>query len=220
MWFASLFTRSGRPRAARSKPASRQLRVEALEDRTVPTGVFANTPAILPGGPNGLGSLGGAANGHLASHTRQHGNHVTPINISGAGQLQLNLVTLSGTLAASGQATHLGSWTDAGDFQLVQTGPTTYAATVYVTFTAANSDGQHGPIGRDTLRATVVGTVDFGTGQGTLTYTFTGGTGRFAGATGTATEFAVIQNLVIDGFNATASYTFEVVDGYLTLPGN
>jgi hypothetical protein len=78
----------------------------------------------------------------------------------------------------TGTATYLGKYTEHATFQVdVRTG----SATGTATFTAANGD---------TLTASVVG-------QGTVTgpttrsivevYTITGGTGRFAGATGTLT---------------------------------
>jgi hypothetical protein len=79
---------------------------------------------------------------------------------------------------ATGTATYLGKYTEHATFQVdVRTG----SATGTATFTAANGD---------ILTASVVG-------QGTVTgpttrsivevYTITGGTGRFAGATGTLT---------------------------------
>ena len=78
----------------------------------------------------------------------------------------------------TGTATYLGKYTEHATFQVdVRTG----SATGTATFTAANGD---------TLTASVVGQ---GTSTGPTTrsivevYTITGGTGRFAGATGTLT---------------------------------
>ena len=91
---------------------------------------------------------------------------------------QLVFPILSVNREATGTATYLGKYTEHATFQVdVRTG----SATGNATFTAANGD---------TLTASVVG-------QGTVTgpttrsivevYTITGGTGRFAGATGTLT---------------------------------
>ena len=86
--------------------------------------------------------------------------------------------TLSVTRDGTGTATYLGKYTEHATFQVdVRTG----SATGTATFTAANGD---------TLTASVVGQ---GTPTGPTTrsivevYTITGGTGRFAGATGTLT---------------------------------
>jgi len=91
---------------------------------------------------------------------------------------QLAFPILSVNREGTGTATYLGKYTEHATFQVdVRFG----SATGTATFTAANGD---------TLTATVVG-------QGTVTgpttrsivevYTITGGTGRFAGATGTFT---------------------------------
>jgi hypothetical protein len=91
---------------------------------------------------------------------------------------QLVFPILSVNREGTGTATYLGKYTEHATFQVdVRTG----SATGTATFTAANGD---------TLTASVVG-------QGTVTgpttrsivevYTITGGTGRFAGATGTLT---------------------------------
>jgi hypothetical protein len=175
--------------------------LEALEDRSLPAVLLDLTPPVI--GADGPAQAAPAA--------EQHGAHVIPIKISGAGELKLDLATLTGTFTASGQATHLGNWTSEGDFELVPIGGTTFTVSASVTYTAANGD---------TLKASIFGTVDLGTGLATLTYTFNGGTdadtglpgGRFEGAAGTATETAFIQDL------ATGLYTLEV-DGSLELPG-
>ena len=97
---------------------------------------------------------------------------------SGVETDQLVFPILSVSREGTGTATYLGKYTEHATFQVdVRTG----SATGTATFTAANGD---------TLTASVVG-------QGTVTgpttrsivevYTITGGTGRFAGATGTFT---------------------------------
>ena len=91
---------------------------------------------------------------------------------------QLVFPILSVNRNATGTATYLGKYTEHATFHVdVRTG----SATGTATFTAANGD---------TLTASVVGQ---GTPTGPTTrsivevYTITGGTGRFAGATGTLT---------------------------------
>jgi hypothetical protein len=91
---------------------------------------------------------------------------------------QLVFPILSVNREGTGTATYLGKYTEHATFQVdVRTGSATGAAT----FTAANGD---------TLTASVVGQ---GTPTGPTTrsivevYTITGGTGRFADATGTLT---------------------------------
>ena len=96
---------------------------------------------------------------------------------------QLVFPILSVNREATGTATYLGKYTEHAAFQVdVRTG----SATGTATFTAANGD---------TLTASVVG-------QGTVTgpttrsivevYTITGGTGRFADATGTFTLHSTV----------------------------
>lgn len=125
-----------------------------------------------------------------------------PFKLSGDGQFQLDPQTLTGTLSASGQATHLGHWTSTGDIQLTAASATTFGITGTVTFTAANGDK---------LYASVCGALDLATGKAATTYTFTGGTGRFTGAQGSAEEAAIIVDF------AAGTYTFTL-DGYLDLP--
>ena len=91
---------------------------------------------------------------------------------------QLAFPILSVNREGTGTATYLGKYTEHATFHVdVRTG----SATGTATFTAANGD---------TLTASVVGQ---GTTTGPTTrsivevYTITGGTGRFAGATGTFT---------------------------------
>ena len=88
----------------------------------------------------------------------------------------------------SGTATYLGHWTaDVPDFVLT---PITGEAGVFmashpVTYHAANGD---------LLFAVVSGTVNFNNGQVHAMVTWTGGSGRFAGAQGTDSEEGQISN--------------------------
>jgi len=74
---------------------------------------------------------------------------------------------------ADGQATHLGKFSRE---EVLLLNPNTGTASGTIVFTAANGDQLHGTVAAQfTSPTTVVGT-----------YTFTGGTGRFANATGDA----------------------------------
>jgi polyvinyl alcohol dehydrogenase (cytochrome) len=116
-----------------------------------------------------------------------------PLHLTGAGQLVLDPITLSGTITASGQSTFLGQFTEGGTIQFVQTSPTTLSATALVTFTAANGDQ---------LCAIAVGTADLVSGTNTATFTFVGGTGRFLHASGTA-QAGFVQDFATGAFSFT-----------------
>ena len=79
----------------------------------------------------------------------------------------------------TGRALHLGTYTEEGTIQLFPTSdPTVFDASATAIYTAANGDELH---------ATFTGQLNFATGVITATVTYVGGTGRFAGATGSAT---------------------------------
>ena len=78
----------------------------------------------------------------------------------------------------SGNATHLGSYTEIGSVLFSPTGdPFVLRVDARVIYTAANGDR---------LRAVVTGQLNRMTGVITATVTYVGGTGRFANATGTS----------------------------------
>ena len=78
----------------------------------------------------------------------------------------------------SGQATHLGLYTEAGSAQFSPTDdPTVLGVDAWVVLTAANGDQ---------LRETITGELDLLTGAITATVTYAGGTGRFGNAAGAA----------------------------------
>ena len=79
----------------------------------------------------------------------------------------------------AGTATYLGAYSEAGTIQLTPTAdPAVFNANATATYTAANGDQ---------LYAVFTGQLNGVTGVITATVTYTGGTGRFAGASGTAT---------------------------------
>lgn len=78
----------------------------------------------------------------------------------------------------TGNATHLGSYREAGHVSFSPTeNPAVLAVSGSIVYTAANGHE---------LRATVVGTLDGLTGTVTATITYVGGTGRFASAAGSS----------------------------------
>jgi hypothetical protein len=78
----------------------------------------------------------------------------------------------------SGEATHLGRYTEAGSAQFSPTAdPTVLRVDAWTVLTAANGDQ---------LFETVTGELDLLTGAITATVTYVGGTGRFADASGSA----------------------------------
>ncbi len=103
-------------------------------------------------------------------------------------------------LEGGGTASHLGRFTLVADFTL---NLATAAASGSVTFTAANGDVLTGTV---TGRAVVGG----GIAAVTETVTITGGTGRFAGATGTLTAL----RRVVQATGVSAG----TVEGTITLP--
>jgi hypothetical protein len=79
----------------------------------------------------------------------------------------------------SGTATHLGSYTEVGHVTFTGTStPGVLSVNGWAHYTAANGD---------VLCASISGTVNQGTGAIQATATYTGGTGRFANASGSST---------------------------------
>jgi hypothetical protein len=114
-----------------------------------------------------------------------------PFRLNGAG------TAIDGVIQATGRATHLGLWTEAGTLNLSPdpNDPTRVLASGAATFTAANGDELNGVI--------TDGSLDLTTGIGTGVFSFAGGTGRFEDATGTA-GFTVQQNLITGAFEIAA----------------
>jgi hypothetical protein len=109
-----------------------------------------------------------------------------PFRLRGAGEVLLD-ETLAGPFTASGQATHLGRWTNQGTIQFTPIpGTPLLTATGEVTFTAANGD---------TLTADIEGILDVSAVPfvGNATFYWTGGTGRFENASGRA-DFVALND--------------------------
>ena len=83
------------------------------------------------------------------------------------------------TFVGSGEATHLGPYTEEGTAVFTETAdPAVQHVVATATYTADNGDQ---------LKADIVGELNGVNGAVTATVTFTGGTGRFSNAVGTAT---------------------------------
>jgi len=98
-----------------------------------------------------------------------------PHSFKGSGQFAANQVDF----ANIGTSTHLGKFTEPGSITSLVPGggPGVFLVTASSTLTAANGDE---------LFEEISGELNFLTGVGTATVTYTGGTGRFVGATGSA----------------------------------
>jgi hypothetical protein len=142
--------------------------LEHLEDRCTPSALlghpWAHAPA-LPGEPPALAAP-------LATGTEQH---TVPIKLSAR-------ITSDGTgvLSLTGNGSHLGRWTGQGsiDSVVIDAAAGRVAISATVTIVAANGDR---------LFVSVSVSLSLATGPGEETIIFTGGTGRFAGASGSAT---------------------------------
>ena len=106
---------------------------------------------------------------------------VRPLNGTGTGTATLNLATGAETADFSGHLSPLGAETGYDQGTLTLTGASTFTYTGTRTFVAANGDKLFSAIsGKGTFTRT--------TAKATETDTITGGTGRFAGASGTYTD--------------------------------
>jgi hypothetical protein len=107
-----------------------------------------------------------------------------------------------GAVQATGTATHLGRFAETGTLTFTPdpNDPNIVLASGTLTFTAANGDQLVGTITDVPL--------DLTTGIATGEIVFTGGTGRFADASGTV-GFVVQQNLVTGAFETVALGTLD-----------
>lgn len=105
-----------------------------------------------------------------------------PLTGAGTGTTTLNLATLAAAAEATGHISHLGAFTGHFDAVFTITGASTFTYTGTGTDVAANGDELFSTVrGSGTLTSPT-------TAESTETDTITGGTGRFAGASGMYTE--------------------------------
>ena len=123
-----------------------------------------------------------------------------PFSLNGTG-IAIPIIDGNGNVVGaeptgSGNATHLGMFTNAGhvDFTPDASNPTILHPTGGGVFTAANGDKLNFVI--------ISGALDLTTGIGTGDFEFSGGTGRFANATG-RTSGVIQQNVVTGAYQLT-----------------
>jgi hypothetical protein len=141
-----------------------------------------------------------------------------PINGTSSGTATLDLSTGAGTTDVAGQLSHLGTFTASTTYQFTATGFSPplvpYELTGSTTFVAATGDD---------LFATFTGTgttnLDTGVAQGTNLFTFTGGTGRFANASGALTE-SYTSTGTVSGTTDTGPITIPIMQGEISYGGN
>ncbi len=122
-----------------------------------------------------------------------------PLTGTGTGTTTVNLVTGAATVDSTGHLSHLGAVT--GYFNVMfapSVSGFTYTGTG--TYVAANGDKLF-------VTLTGSGTVTGTTGKSTDTDTITGGTGRFAGASGTYEETISSVVVSVTGTNQTSRFT-------------
>jgi len=104
-----------------------------------------------------------------------------PLSGTSTSTTTVNLATGSGTAVGVGQLSHLGRTSFTNDFtSFTLTGPDTFSFTLTAIIVAANGDEIY-------TTASGTGTVTPTGSESTLVSTITGGTGRFADASGTIT---------------------------------
>ena len=168
--------------------------LDIIEHRDAPSGLTISPPGwIDPGIPQFIAA-------HAVESSAAH-SHARAFHAKDSGIAVLNGPLKPGTTisaSASGHATHLGAFTlnDTSTIVAVAGG------IIQVDDGHAQLETKHGD-----LYATFSGSVDLNTGQGTVYFEWTGGTGRFANATGTT-----VWQLTL---NQDLSYT-AVADGVIS----
>jgi hypothetical protein len=147
--------------------------LDALEYREAPSGLADSPFEWLNPEPHFFIAAQGPNTVSAAPQTR-------PFHLEESGTAVINGPIAVGTTinaSASGHATHLGAFTlhDTSTIVAIE-GPVLHVV----------GDAELEAANGDLLKASYTGTVNLATGEGTLTFEWTsGGTGRFANATGT-----------------------------------
>jgi hypothetical protein len=122
-----------------------------------------------------------------------------PLAGAGTGTLTINLATGAATSEFSGRLSPLGAGTGYDNLTFTLTGPSTFTYTGTGTFVAANGDKLFSAItGKGALTRT--------TAKSTETDAITGGTGRFAGASGTYTD--TVSSVVVSATSTSQTSRF------------
>jgi hypothetical protein len=130
-----------------------------------------------------------------------------PVKGSGSSTTTLDLATGAATTQATGVISHLGRTTFTLNHTLTPTSATTFTQTGTATFVAANGDQLFATL---TGVGTTTGVAIGGTADVSTVFTITGGTGRFADASGTLTGPAHAVVVSIVGTTLTSNDTFTV----------
>jgi hypothetical protein len=116
-----------------------------------------------------------------------------PVKGKSTSTTTLDTATGTGTVAGSGQLSHIGRFTFTNDItSLTITGPDTFSFTLTAVVVAANGDEIF-------TTATGTGTLTATGAESTLVSTITGGTGRFADASGTLTSRISSETISVVG---------------------
>jgi len=123
-----------------------------------------------------------------------------PLTGTGTGTLTLNLATGAATSEFSGHLSPLGAGSGYGNLTFTLTGPSTFTYTGTGTFVAADGDKLFSAItGKGTLTTTTAA-------KSTETDTITGGTGRFARASGTYSD--TVSSVVVSATSTSQTSRF------------
>jgi hypothetical protein len=154
---------------------------------------------VLPG----LVLLAVAAFSPAAALAAAHGTDL-PLKGTSTGSLTASFATGAATSSFTGHLSHLGAITGGDVETLTATGPTTFTYTGTDALVAANGDELFSTFSGSGIFTSATTT------QSTQVNTITGGTGRFADASGT---FAITISSVIVSIGAT-SETIDNTDTY------
>lgn len=120
----------------------------------------------------------------------------------------VSLITGAGTSVTSGHMSHIGAFTGSGDQQFVLVGSNGFRFTGTETTVAANGDKLFST-------TSAMGTLGPPTST-TVVHTITGGTGRFADASGTFTTTGVSSSVSIVGSIETVTSTSTTLEGTIS----
>ena len=120
----------------------------------------------------------------------------------------VNLATGTGSVQGSGQLSHIGRFTFTNDITSFTLTGDTFSFTLTAVIVAANGDEIY-------TTASGTGTMTATGSESTLVSTITGGTGRFADASGTTTTAITSELVSVDGATLTTEDT-EIHQGRIS----